>query len=320
MTKGPNPSGLEEVAALMLERQRLESWLATLDARKAATPDHVYQRVRGDYAARLNTVTHQLLARRAAVQTHLEQLSSRLTQLEAETQRFRDVRTESELRMQVGELSVTDWNVKARECDESIARLTDAQTQVRTQLGQARDIMNAVRTQTGGAVSSPRVPAVPTPSRPPARATPRALRPLTIEQAQEQELNNGGPPSSHVDELAFLNSVVGGEGPDSTSSDGQPEGAQELGESLLDRVNRSGQGSLREDADAESLLKPSNTSKPGIPKPSPLAANVTDANPIVLKPQGGPERHRTLKCGECGTMNFPTEWYCERCGAELAAV
>lgn len=320
MTKGQNPSGLEEVAALMLERQRLESWLSTLDARKSATPDHVYQRVRGDYAARLNTVTHQLLARRAAVQSHLEQLSARLTQLEAETQRFRDVRTESELRMQVGELSVTDWNVKVRECDESIARLTDAQTQVRTQLAQARDIMNAVRTQTGGAISAPRLPAAPTPSTPPARATPRA-RPLTIEQAQEQALNNGGPPSSsHLDELAFLNSVVGGEQPDNSKPDGQLEGAPDLGESLMERVNRHGHGSLREDADAESLLNPTNPPKPGTPKPSPLAANVTDANPIVLKPQGGPERHRTLKCGECGTMNFPTEWYCERCGAELAAV
>jgi hypothetical protein len=29
---------------------------------------------------------------------------------------------------------------------------------------------------------------------------------------------------------------------------------------------------------------------------------------------------KSLKCGECGTMNLPTEWYCERCGAELAAV
>jgi uncharacterized OB-fold protein len=29
---------------------------------------------------------------------------------------------------------------------------------------------------------------------------------------------------------------------------------------------------------------------------------------------------RTLKCGECGSMNRPTEWYCERCGAELAAL
>ena len=32
----------------------------------------------------------------------------------------------------------------------------------------------------------------------------------------------------------------------------------------------------------------------------------------------GPKK--SLKCGECGVMNFPTEWYCERCGAELAAL
>jgi hypothetical protein len=29
---------------------------------------------------------------------------------------------------------------------------------------------------------------------------------------------------------------------------------------------------------------------------------------------------KTLKCGECGSPNRPTEWYCERCGAELAAL
>jgi len=33
-----------------------------------------------------------------------------------------------------------------------------------------------------------------------------------------------------------------------------------------------------------------------------------------------PEAAKTLKCPECGTMNMPTEWYCERCGAELAAL
>ncbi len=29
---------------------------------------------------------------------------------------------------------------------------------------------------------------------------------------------------------------------------------------------------------------------------------------------------KSLKCGECGAMNYPTEWYCERCGAELASL
>jgi hypothetical protein len=34
-------------------------------------------------------------------------------------------------------------------------------------------------------------------------------------------------------------------------------------------------------------------------------------------PPGEPTK--TLRCTECGTMNLPTEWYCERCGGELAA-
>jgi len=33
-----------------------------------------------------------------------------------------------------------------------------------------------------------------------------------------------------------------------------------------------------------------------------------------------PEAAKTLKCPECNTMNLPTEWYCERCGAELTAL
>jgi hypothetical protein len=33
-----------------------------------------------------------------------------------------------------------------------------------------------------------------------------------------------------------------------------------------------------------------------------------------------PKADKTLKCAECSTMNFPTEWYCEHCGAELAAL
>jgi len=28
----------------------------------------------------------------------------------------------------------------------------------------------------------------------------------------------------------------------------------------------------------------------------------------------------TLVCGECGAPNLPTEWYCEKCGAELSAL
>jgi hypothetical protein len=33
-----------------------------------------------------------------------------------------------------------------------------------------------------------------------------------------------------------------------------------------------------------------------------------------------PDQAKTLKCPECGTANYPTEWYCERCGGELATM
>jgi hypothetical protein len=55
-------------------------------------------------------------------------------------------------------------------------------------------------------------------------------------------------------------------------------------------------------------------SSPGMQ--SPVAPAVQTAAPSVSKAGVA----KTLKCGECGTLNRPTEWYCERCGAELAGV
>jgi uncharacterized OB-fold protein len=51
-----------------------------------------------------------------------------------------------------------------------------------------------------------------------------------------------------------------------------------------------------------------------------LAANVASNTPIVLRTASSADHSKTLKCAECGALNYPTEWYCERCGAELAAL
>ena len=43
--------------------------------------------------------------------------------------------------------------------------------------------------------------------------------------------------------------------------------------------------------------------------------------PPVSQQQSGDARRdtdKTLKCPECGAMNYATEWYCERCGGELS--
>jgi hypothetical protein len=38
------------------------------------------------------------------------------------------------------------------------------------------------------------------------------------------------------------------------------------------------------------------------------------------QPDARRENEKTLKCAECGAMNYPTEWYCESCGGELSAL
>ena len=60
---------------------------------------------------------------------------------------------------------------------------------------------------------------------------------------------------------------------------------------------------------------------------APAAAPVATANDLVTFGEAASDERsprnsqaaRTLKCQECGWMNYPTEWYCEKCGGELAA-
>jgi hypothetical protein len=59
--------------------------------------------------------------------------------------------------------------------------------------------------------------------------------------------------------------------------------------------------------------------EPRFPQAGSSAAGGRDTIPSYLK-EAPPEQVKTLKCQECGTLNYPTEWYCERCGAELAAL
>lgn len=65
-----------------------------------------------------------------------------------------------------------------------------------------------------------------------------------------------------------------------------------------------------------SVIAPSG-SQPAVPAAAMPAATVTPPSvPVAANPA---EQAKTLRCTECGTMNLPTEWYCERCGGELAA-
>jgi TolA-binding protein len=66
------------------------------------------------------------------------------------------------------------------------------------------------------------------------------------------------------------------------------------------------------------VLRPGGSSTP------PQTTTAVATPPSVPKSGGAndprSEQHKTLKCPECGAANYPTEWYCERCGGELATM
>jgi|GEM_PF-475115 len=64
---------------------------------------------------------------------------------------------------------------------------------------------------------------------------------------------------------------------------------------------------------------PLNALTPPGDRVRPREGATTDSVPIYLR-DVPTEQVKSLKCQECGSMNYPTEWYCERCGGELAAM
>jgi hypothetical protein len=82
----------------------------------------------------------------------------------------------------------------------------------------------------------------------------------------------------------------------------------------------------------EPVAEPAPTPAPAPPAhpaaaapPEPAVAPEEEDDDETPNPLGRPTPRtskaiKTLKCAECGSMNYPTEWYCERCGGELAAL
>ncbi len=331
MTKKTPGSPLDVVTALMEERAKFEAWLSTLEARRESTALHVYERVRLDYEGRLRRVIDELKAHAAELEAQAEKYTARLGELSAQEQTRRDERAEAELRAHVGELSPEAWETTAREADEALAAIAAEQAVVGADLNRVHDLL--------GAATAPPVAVAPEPAPRPQPAPESGIVTEPAMPDPEAAQRSTPPPQgptpqptparSGFDELAFLKSVVS---PYASSTPIEPsppsdaavthDDSDGLGPSLVSRAGRVSQERefVREDpTDATSGIVGSvpETVRGG---ERPFAANVTANNPIVLRPSGAVEQPKTLKCAECAAMNYPTEWYCERCGAELASL
>jgi hypothetical protein len=351
MNKKTPHSPIDVVTTLMQERVKFEAWLEALDARRASTPANVYDRVRKDYETRLTGVTRELTEHASALETQAEKYTSRLADLADQEQARRDARAEAELRAHVGELSDRDWERTAKEADDALAAIAAEQAVVGADLNRVHEMLGAA-TAPPAAPLPAFVPEPEPPRRPAAESRPTAVPPRAAPHAQRT------PEQSKFDELAFLKSVVSPsaartpaeagpvgkppapapaprpeskppeprEPPRSSARPSEPLITQDQGDMLGEALTSNGR---RDSQEREFVRQDPEDAAAGLvgrardaerSDERPFAANITANNPIVLRPSGAVEQPKTLKCAECGAMNYPTEWYCERCGAELASL
>lgn len=279
------------IDSLLEERAQYEAWLSKLAASNA--PEAVREKVRGDYEARLSRVIDSLRAHADGVAAELERFRGSLADLEQRETRATETMAEAELRHSVGEYDSKKWDEVSRSQRASLDGVRKELARVRAEIERLTEVQSLIE---GDAEddASPLVEAPPAAKAKPASSTP------SPEAAGSDDRGKAGLPG---DELDFLKSVT------------------------LDASRRSAPRSEK----VEPVSSPAKPTPPPVAEPpaSPAPAAPAAAAPnepaaesqaTSSKPLGATAQAKTLKCNECGTLNRPTEWYCERCGAELAAL
>lgn len=298
------PEPANPIDALLEERARFQTWLARLDSAGSEAPAAVRDKIRADYQRRLEEVIEQLRTHAESVAEQLATLRVKQGDLAVQEARAEETLAEAELRHAVGEYEESEWErvrggservlIDVREelarVSDEITRLGEVQALIAQEPEEPHEEVApeapAAAEADGSADWEPLIPMAEAPAEPPATMPPAAPRftPRGASRPSEPQPPKTIPFPAKVepsaDELAFLKSMA----------DEQPGPKRGSGGSA--RVSGAGAAPAAEPAPA----------MPGAERPSQAAAP------------------KTLKCGECGTLNRPTEWYCERCGAELAAL
>ena len=341
---------IDEVRSLVAERQRYDDWLTALDARRAETPSRVFDRVHADYVARRDAVMTQLREHVGALSSHGDELDRRLTTLEAELATLEDERIEAMLRTAVGEYDDDRWEVVRQDVEAKIASLGEQRggllaevDEIRTLLASASSEPTVNVTDVAADVSveltgeTPEAPPVDLPVdlpdellvdediavvvRPQVMSDVRLVTEMPELVPEEVPLRAA---SEFDDALAMFADTTGTPDPTFTRSlegievELDVHGASSISAPLASRTHTASAASFPAavPVDAGDAFDDLAFLRSVIdPTPAGSARGVSSV------PTAAPtnEPLKTLRCTECSTMNLPTEWYCERCGGELAA-
>jgi hypothetical protein len=311
---------IAEIEELLGVRQQITSWLDRLDAAGSKAPESVRTKVRADYRARLAQVVAQL-------GTHGDLIASTLAGLRAQSKEFMhsrlqefEIRAEAELRHTVGEYSDDEWQLVELESSGKIEGFDQALGRLSGEISRLEEVQALI--MPAPARSAPQM-AETTPEREEIRVThgheiemPPMLDPEPLSMSEQPALTlvrDEGPlppmPKPEAPRFVPRPGTPKAQTPARAipfPQAGQPQQAGQTSQSA--QTTQTSAGPTDELAFLRSVTL---DSAPQHPRPTPQAEREDRASQTVA---------RTLKCGECGSLNRPTEWYCERCGAELATL
>lgn len=321
MTKAKT-NALDALRTLIAERQQYEQWISALDSRRAGTPEHVFERVRGDYQSRLERVVSDIRGHAEELQLSISTLSSRLVEVAREEDTRREGLQEAELRAAVGEYEPEQWEQLRTDTERELARIAADRASLDNQLGELRAIQKLSEV---GSTGSP-APEDTARGRPePLKAETPAPVATSVEPTVAAPPANPAPAASALEVPPEVVSASGHRSGTSASPalESRPESAAAASGASTESPGRE---VSRKTGDQPRLPLDQAGSAAG------SAATSASRGRGAKTPPGGtaavrgkseparPDGSKTLKCPECGTPNYPTEWYCERCGGELATM
>ena len=333
-----SPEELAAVEQLLAESDAVRGWLARLDSAPAAAPDAVRDRVRRDYQARLDQLTAGLRAHGDVIAAKLAGDRAEHADLTARATAAREALAEAELRHMVGEFDAERFEAARTRHGSDIETFDLGLHAVAERIARLEEVAALVdRAPTlfaDDALEEPAgEPAVPD------------VHVIGEVEAELIAIADLAPDADPEDVLAIFDEPGSADGrkvsPDTgplsfRPSSGTPppatapaapasrsrpfDSAPPLGIPSADqppRFVRPGERIRPHAPPAPPVTMPAvmEAPEPGVEL---FAEEIVAAGPAPAP--AGAAVGRTLRCGECGAMNRPLEWYCEKCGAELTTV
>lgn len=286
---------LDEIRTLVDERGRYDGWLQALDGRRGATPAHVLDRVRQDYAGRLERVAAQLASHVGPLRAHEEALAQQHHAVEQRLGEERDTLAEIELRTLVGEFPADEGEQRRAGAAQAIGALERELGGASAALADVRGLVARVGPAPSAATPGPETAAT--------TATPPTVAPASA-----------GAVGTEPDPADVSLAAAPVEPPQTGTRDTGPGvGGFDAGPAFDHGAIDAARAAL---GDREVSLTPTFTEAV---RSGAGAFGFTNARPQAAEPAAAGQE-KTLRCQDCGALNYPTEWYCEKCGGELAAL